>query len=178
MSLARYRLHCILKYGRGNERQLHCLRFLRPSRQVDCARKTRQLSDLYVLTKSLVQQQLLSPEITTHVKISNESINRCFCLFLSFLKSSSATRLPCRRVQRLTSDNFTCYHTEPERGDHEFGLSWSHYNDTDLTSKEQARGLNPRPPGDESLALSTELPPPPKKKNRSVRPTPLQKLQG
>ena len=35
LPLTRYRLYCILKNGRGNERQLHCLRFLRSSRQVD-----------------------------------------------------------------------------------------------------------------------------------------------
>ena len=55
LPLTRYRLHFILKNGRGNERQFHCLRFLCSSRQVDCERKNRQLSDLYVLTKSLVQ---------------------------------------------------------------------------------------------------------------------------
>ena len=54
LPLARYQLHCILKNGRGNERQLLCLRFLCSSRQVDCARKNRQLSDLDVLIKSLV----------------------------------------------------------------------------------------------------------------------------
>ena len=58
-ALARYRLHCILMNRRGNERQLHCLRFLCPSRQVDCARKNRQQSDLYVLVKSLVTLHLL-----------------------------------------------------------------------------------------------------------------------
>ena len=53
---SRYRLHCILK--NGNERQLYCLRFLSISRQVDCARKNRQLSDLYVLIKPLIQQTI------------------------------------------------------------------------------------------------------------------------
>ena len=32
----RCRLHCILRNGRGNDRQLHCLRFLFFSHQVDC----------------------------------------------------------------------------------------------------------------------------------------------
>ena len=54
LPLARYPLHCELKNGSDNERQLHCLRFLRPSRQVACALKNRQLSDLYVLIKSLL----------------------------------------------------------------------------------------------------------------------------
>ena len=54
LPLARYRLHCILKNGMGNKRQFHCLRFLRSSRQMDCARKSRQLNDLYVLIKSLI----------------------------------------------------------------------------------------------------------------------------
>ena len=53
--LAHYRLHCMLKSGRGNERQLHCLRLLRSSRQVDCARISRQLSDLNALIKSLLK---------------------------------------------------------------------------------------------------------------------------
>ena len=35
LPLARYRLHFILKNRKGNERQLHCLRFLRSSRQMD-----------------------------------------------------------------------------------------------------------------------------------------------
>ena len=52
--LASYQLHCILKNGRGNESQFHCLRFSRSSCQVDCARKNRQLSGLYVLLKSLL----------------------------------------------------------------------------------------------------------------------------
>ena len=52
-----YRMHCILMNRRDIERQLNCLRFLRSSRQVDCARKNRQLSDLYVLIKSLVKQR-------------------------------------------------------------------------------------------------------------------------
>ena len=50
-SQARYQLHYILQNGWRNERQLHCLRFLRSSRQVDCALKNGQLSDLYVLIK-------------------------------------------------------------------------------------------------------------------------------
>ena len=54
LPLVRYQVHCVLKNAKGNERQLHCLRFLRSSRQVECARKNRQLSDLYVLMKSLV----------------------------------------------------------------------------------------------------------------------------
>ena len=36
LPLALYRLHCMLKNGRGKERQLHCLRLLRFRRQVDC----------------------------------------------------------------------------------------------------------------------------------------------
>ena len=48
LSLACYRLHCILRDGRDNERQLHCFRFLRSNQQVDSARKNRQLSDFYV----------------------------------------------------------------------------------------------------------------------------------
>ena len=47
--LACYRLHCTLRSGRGNERQLHLFRFLCSSRQADCARKNTQQKDLYVL---------------------------------------------------------------------------------------------------------------------------------
>ena len=36
LSLARWRLHCILQNGRVKGKQFHCLRFLRSSRQVDC----------------------------------------------------------------------------------------------------------------------------------------------
>ena len=53
LPLARYRPRCILKNGKGNERHLHCLRFSRSSRQVDGERINRQLSDLYVVIKSL-----------------------------------------------------------------------------------------------------------------------------
>ena len=51
--LARWRLHCncILQNGKGNGRQLHCLRFLLSSRQMNCAR------DLTVLIKSLIIAQ-------------------------------------------------------------------------------------------------------------------------
>ena len=47
-----------------------------------------------------------------------------FAFFL--LTSSSATRLYRRRVPRQTFDNFTCCHTETERGDHDFCLSRAH----------------------------------------------------
>ena len=40
-----------------------------------------------------------------------------FICFSGFLTSSSATRLYRGRVPRLTPDNFTCSHTETERGD-------------------------------------------------------------
>ena len=49
-----------------------------------------------------------------------------YCLFVGlggFLTSSSATRLSRGQVQRLTSDNFTCCHTETEQRDHDFRLS-------------------------------------------------------
>ena len=75
--------------------------------------------------------------------------------------SSSATRLSRGRVPRLTSDNFTCCHTETERGDHDFCLSRSHYADTDSSSGRLVQGSNPRPPDQKSRALPTELPPPP-----------------
>ena len=54
LPLARHQLRCIVQNGKGNDRQLLCLPFLRSSRQVDCASKNLQLSDLYVLIKFLV----------------------------------------------------------------------------------------------------------------------------
>ena len=65
-----YRLHCILKNeekggggGGCNERQLHCLQFLRSSRQVDCTRKNQQPNDLYVIIKSFgLLRSLWSPK--------------------------------------------------------------------------------------------------------------------
>ena len=75
------------------------------------------------------------------------------CLFC-FLTSSSTTRLCRGRVPRLTSDNFTCCHTETERGDHDFCLSRLHYTYTDPTSRERAAtaGIEPR-------TSSPEVPP-------------------
>ena len=65
-------------------------------------------------------------------------------------------------VPRLTSDNFTCCHTEIERGDHDFVLSRSHYTDSDTeqTNRERMRRSNPRPRDQESHAIPTELPRP------------------
>ena len=54
LPLARYRLHSVLKNWRGNERQLYCLRLSRSSRQVDCARKSPLLTNLYIPIESLV----------------------------------------------------------------------------------------------------------------------------
>ena len=63
-----YRLHCILKNGKVHERQPHCLRFLRSSRQVDCARKNRELSDLNVLAiTSVCRLYLAHPDEPVHV---------------------------------------------------------------------------------------------------------------
>ena len=53
--LAHWQLHCILQNGSGEGRQHQCLRFLRSSRQVDCAGKNWQLGDLTVLIRSLIQ---------------------------------------------------------------------------------------------------------------------------
>ena len=51
------------------------------------------------------------------------------CL-VGFLKSLPATRIYRGRVLRLTCHNFTCCHTETERGDHDFCRSRSHHTDT------------------------------------------------
>ena len=77
---------------------------------------------------------------------------------IGFLTSSSATRLIRRRVPRLTSDNFTCYHKETERGGHDLSLSRSHYINTDPTSRER-RGDRTHNPDQESHALPPELHP-------------------
>ena len=80
-----------------------------------------------------------------------------------FFKFSPVTRLSYRQDPRLTSHNFTCCHTETERGDHGFCLSQSHYidYDTHLTSREQAPGarIESMTPDQNSQALLAELPP-------------------
>ena len=55
------------------------------------------------------------------------------CLF-GFFTSSSATSLYRGRVPRLTSDNFTCCHTQDRAGDHDFCLSRSHYTGSHETA--------------------------------------------
>ena len=59
LPLTRYRLHCMLKNGWDNKRQLHCLRFLRSSRQVEFARKHRQLSD-FLRSCNILGQTILA----------------------------------------------------------------------------------------------------------------------
>ena len=68
------------------------------------------------------------------------------------------TRLYRRQAPRLTSDYFTCCHTETERGDRDLCLSRSHYTDTDPTSRKRACDSNSRPPEQELHALPTEPP--------------------
>ena len=55
---ARWGLFCILQNGRGKGRQLHRLRFLRSSRQVDCTCQNLQLRDLTVFIKYLVSRKM------------------------------------------------------------------------------------------------------------------------
>ena len=52
---------------------------------------------------------------------------------VGFFTSSSAARLYHGQVPILTSNNFTCCHTETEWGDHDFCLGRAHYTDTDPT---------------------------------------------
>ena len=67
-----------------------------------------------------------------------------FCLLFDSLTPSSATRQSLESVPRLTSDNFTCCHTETKLGNHDFCHNRSHHTDTH--------------PDQKSRALSTELP--------------------
>ena len=60
-----------------------------------------------------------------------------FVWLVGFLTSSSTTRLSRGPVPRLTSDNFTCRHTETGRGHHDFCLSRSQFTGSDPTSKER-----------------------------------------
>ena len=82
---------------------------------------------------------------------------RSIVCLVGFLTPSSSTRLYHGRIPRLTSDNFTCCHTETKRGDHDFCLSQSHYTDTYPTSREWAATAGIKP----GTSLPTELPPPP-----------------
>ena len=50
--------------------------------------------------------------------------------------SLSATKLFPGQVSRLTTDNFTCCHTETEQGDYHFYLRRSHYTDICPTNRE------------------------------------------
>ena len=96
-----------------------------------------------------------------------KSLSLDLCLFdwlVGFLTSSSTTRLYLDMiVLRLTSDNLRAATHETELGDHDFCPSWSHYTDTDPTSRSgrSQRESNPGPPQQESSALPTKPPRPP-----------------
>ena len=55
------------------------------------------------------------------------------------------TRLSRGRVSKLKPDNFTCWDTQKEQGDHDFYLSWSYYTDTDPTNRERFAGAGVGP---------------------------------
>ena len=82
---------------------------------------------------------------------------------VGFLTTSSTTRLYRGRVPRLTSDNCTSCHIETEWGDHDYCLSRSHYNDTDLTSREWAAtaGIEPKTSSPRVQRSTIELSSPP-----------------
>ena len=112
------------------------------------------------ITKAWWRQRKAIQQRNGHCQVTNSELcwawqrtNAIVSLF-GFLMSPTATRLSRGRTPRLTSDNFTCCHTEIERGDHDCCLSLPHYTDTDPNWE---RGLNPRPPDQESRALSTEI---------------------
>ena len=83
------------------------------------------------------------------------AITRASAFRLSLKSESSATRLSRGQVPRLTSDNFTYFHTEIERGYHDFCLSRNIIL-TNPTSRK--RESNPRPHAQESRAVPIELP--------------------
>ena len=97
-------------------------------------------------------------------KLMKKKINRTWAFFSSgFLKSLLTTRLYPEQVLRLTSDNFTCCHTQDS---HEImtSVSASHIILTQTQPVESGwlqPGLNPGPPHQGSPALSTELTCPP-----------------
>ena len=84
LPLACYRLHCILKSGQGNELQLHCLRYQCSSRQVDCARKNQQLSDLYVL-QSLQCNSVLRTKIVLKVRLKAKGYRFLIGFFFAYV---------------------------------------------------------------------------------------------
>ena len=77
------------------------------------------------------------------------------CLFVSFLKSSSATRLYWGWVPSLT---FYVLPYTRQSGETMTCLSRSHYTDTDATSREQAStaGIEPRTSSPGVVAHSTD----------------------
>ena len=73
-----------------------------------------------------------------------------FCFFFSFswfLNVLVSNRLSRGRVSRLTSDNFKCYHTDKDPGNHYFWLNRQPVTntDTDRTSRERAHGVGIEP---------------------------------
>ena len=97
--------------------------------------------------KRPVNQVTQSPTLTTSTTVS------WIVGLFDFLMFSSALTSSCERVPGLTSDNFTCCHTETEWGGHDVCLNWSH-TDTEPTSGEQMRGSNPRHPYQELCVFS------------------------
>ena len=106
----------------------------------------------------------------THCGPSLQEGQTCLPFFLfGFLTPSSGTTLYRRWVPRLTTDNFTCCNThETERGDHDFCLGWSHYTDTDPTSREPAatQGIEPRTSSPGVVGSTDCATPPPQKKKK------------
>ena len=89
---------------------------------------------------------------------------------VALLISTSAIRLYCERAPTLTSDNFTCFHTETERGEHDFCLSRSHYSDTDPISRERIARAGIEPTISSSgVACSTSPPVLPAKKHVCIK---------
>ena len=105
-----------------------------PSQRLCCATCKQQIG--LVLVKCLIS-------------ILTSLIRMCFVCLCGFLTFSSAARL-----YRRWSENSMCCHTETELGNHDFSLRWSHYTDTDPTSRERVPGAGIK------LKTSSEMPTP------------------
>ena len=81
-------------------------------------------------------------QTSLHSNLFLKSLKARLCLF-GFLTSSSSTMLYRGPTLRLTSETFTCCHTETECGDPDFCFSQSHYKEP--TTMDGAPGVEIKP---------------------------------